>query len=87
MLNEVIYLKNIFKTAVFSNGRNSLIQIIGMTELLAEGCGEILSYDENQVIFKAATTICVEGQKLYITNLDNSVVSIKGVMKSIRFGV
>ena len=80
-------MKNILKKALLCHENGSLIQITDMSELLAEGCGKIISYDTEKIIFKTTASICVEGQNLYMSNLDNGVVAIRGILKRISFEV
>lgn len=78
-------MKNIFKYNFSHTCSKPLIQINGTDELLADGCGEVKLYDEAKIVFKALKTVTVEGKGLFMTNLENGAVSIKGRIFSVRF--
>ena len=86
MLNEVRIMTNIFKTLKDDMLDKPLIQIHGNGEILAEGCGRIIHYTEEKVIFCSNSTVEIEGAGLVMTNLGFGSVSIKGTITAIKFG-
>ncbi|MBE6688072.1 MAG: hypothetical protein E7588_02205 [Ruminococcaceae bacterium] len=78
-------MKNIFKNSMCFMKERSLIQICGDCEMLAEGCGKVIGYDEKQIVFVAGRTIVVEGEGLTMTNMENGAVLVKGKFSAIKF--
>lgn len=78
-------MKNSLKKRFDGLRDRSLIQITGSREILAEGCGEVRTFDENCIVFVAKRTICIEGEGLSMTNLENGAVIISGNFSAIKF--
>ena len=78
-------MKKVIKNRFDAFRDRSLIQITGNREILAEGCGEVRTFNENCVVFVAKRTICIEGDGLSMTNLENGAVIISGNFSAIKF--
>lgn len=62
------------------------IEIISNTTVTIEGCGQILSYDENIVSMKAGDKILlVEGEQLCLKGMNHTGVMIRGIIDAVRY--
>lgn len=77
---------NVFKNLKENILFKPIIQIHGDGEVIAEGCGNVVEYTNERIIFNSKRKIEITGQDLIMTNLGCGYVSICGKINCVKLG-
>ena len=72
--------------SLLRNHNEEYIEIHGRENLLAEGYCRIIDYGESKITFASETkTICIKGEKLRLSHLDNQRLAVEGRIDSVEY--
>ena len=68
--------------------KGPLIEIFSNTQIVVEGCGGVLEYNENYLKLRLPSGVLVlEGEDFDVVSFENKTIFVKGKINSLEFSV
>jgi sporulation protein YqfC len=68
--------------------KGPFIEIFSNTQIVIEGCGGVLEYNENYLKLRLASgALVLEGENFDVVSFENKTIFVKGKINSLEFAV